>query len=216
MSWNTTPKKSFFLTDASVGWTLKLAVPDRMESGPDNLRLLYDGFFPDALTSAPSLDAFTLGAAVTGQPGTWRVCSAVPNQVHGPFWRLEVQAKGALSAKAKKIRWVVGSSSFTAENVSFPGSGGPVGRLTSRMPEVGIEVGYLAVGTPPALASGVAATPPAPLPPTPTNPWISIPAEQAMYYYPNGWVREAVDSDEIVPGLYWITERYQYVFDVTG
>lgn len=216
MSFDTTPKKGLFVTGMTADtWTLKEAIPERTEVGPDNLRLVYDGFFPNALTAAsPSLSAYTRGAIPADVSGTWRICSATPSRLYGPFWRLEVTAKGMISTQAKKIRWITGSSSFSAENIDVPGYG-IVPNLSSRIPEVGMELSYLTFAATPSVPSvGVSATPPNPRPPTPANPWTSIAAP--VIHYPNGWVREAVDNDEIVPGLWWTTERYNYVFAVTG
>lgn len=219
MSWDTTAKTGLILTDLTPDvWTLKEAIPERTEAGPDNLRLIYDGFFPEALRAkSPSISAYDRGSIPAGvDVGTWRVVSATPSRLYGPIWRLDVMAKGQIATQAKKIRWLTGSSSFSAENINTPGYG-IVANLSSRMPEVGMEVGYLSfAATPSTPSAGVAATPPNPRPPTPTNPWSSIDADLAVIHYPNGWVREAVDADEIVPGLWWVTERYNYVFAITG
>lgn len=219
MSWDITDTRAFVLTDLPANtWTLREAIPDRTEVGPDNLRMIYEGRFSPAAGSNPSISAFTRGAIppqYTGS-GTWRVCSAVPSRLGGPIWRLDVTAKGALSTQQSKIRWVTGSSSFSAENINTPGYG-IVANLSSEMPGVGMEVSYLAFAATPSTPSvGVAATPPTPRPPTPTNPWTSIDEEIATIHYPNGWVRKAVDADRIVPGMWWITERYEYVFAITG
>jgi hypothetical protein len=219
MSWDTTAKTGLILTDLTPDvWTLKEAIPERTETGPDNLRLIYDGFFPEALRAAsPSISDYDRGSIPSGvETGTWRITSAVPSRLYGPLWRLEVMAKGAIGEQQKKIRWITGSGSFSAEEISVPGYG-LVNQVESRMPEVGMEVGYLAfAATPSTPAVNVAATPPNPRPPTPTNPWSSIDEEIAVIHYPNGWVREAVDADQIVPGLWWITETYRYVFAITG
>lgn len=219
MSWDITDTRAFILTDLALNtWTLREAVPEATEQGPDNLRLIYEGRFNPAAGTSPAITSFYRGAIPPSYAGagTWRVVQAVPSRMGGPIWRLDVTAKGQIAAQEPKIRWLDGSSSFSAEQVTVPGFG-LVDRLNSRMPEVGMEVGYLVIAaTPSPGASGVAATPPNPRPATPTNPWSSISDEIAVIHYPNGWVREGVDADRIVPGLWWITERYQYVFAITG
>ena len=133
----------------------------------------------------------------------------------GPFWQLEVAAKGAIAAKANKVRWITGSSTFTGEDITVSGVGLKP-KVTTKLPEVGIEIGYLSFdGTPTINDAGVSATPATPRPPNPTNPWSSVATEKAIYNYPNGWVRDSVDTDRIVPNLWWITERYSYVFAIT-
>lgn len=211
--------RAFVLTDMEAdAWVLRTATPERSETGPDTLKLVYEGRFDPAAGAAPSTASFFRGAVpaqFTGA-GTWRVVSALPTRMSGPFWRLEVTAKGAIDTQQPKIRWVTGSTSFQAEQISVPGMG-LVPKVSARQPEVGMEVGYLAIAATPATPSvGVAATPPNPRPPTPTNTWSAISEEIAVVHYPNGWVREGVDADRIVPGLWWITERYTYIFSVTG
>lgn len=219
MSWDITDTRAFVLTDLPLDtWTLREAIPDRTEVGPDNLRMIYEGRFSPAAGSNPSISAFYRGAIPPqySGSGTWRVCSAVPSRLGGPIWRLDVSAKGQLSTQEPKIRWTDGSSSFSAENIAVPGLG-VVANLSSEMPEVGMEVSYLAFSATPATpAVGIAATPPNPRPPTPTNPWTWIDEAIAVVHYPNGWVRKGVDTDRIVPGMWWITERYVYKFGVTG
>ncbi len=218
-AWSISPTRAFVLTDMAANtWTLREAIPDRPEMGPDNLRLIYEGRFSPAAGSAPDISAYYRGAVPAGYAGggTWRVCSATPSRLGGPIWRLDVAAKGMIEPQARKTRWITGSSSFSAEDIAVPGYG-VVPKLESRMPEVGLESSYLAFAATPSIpAVNVAATPPNPRPGIPTNPWSSISEEIAVVHYPNGWVREAVDTDEIVPGLWWITERYRYVFSVTG
>lgn len=215
--YDTTSKHAFLVTAATPNtWALVEAIPSRTESGPDNLSLIYEGFFPSLLTgAAPSLSAWQRGATPVGPSGTWRVTGATPSRLYGPFWRLEVAAKGMVDSQQRKLRWITGSSTFLAEDVTVPGSGVEP-RVSGRLPEVGLEASYLSVGNPPGLASGVVANPYSPSPPTPANPWSSIADSAAVVHYPSGWVREAVDSDMIVPGLWWTTERFVYTFQITG
>lgn len=215
--WTITDTRAFCLTDLALDtWVLREAIPDRTEQGPDNLRMIYEGRFAPGAGTHPDTSDFYRGAIPPDYSGdgTWRVCSAVPSRLGGPIWRLDVTAKGHLETQLPKIRWVTGSSSFSAENVDVSGIG-LVAKLASEMPEVGMELSYLSFSATPTTPSvGISATPPNPRPPTPANPWTSI--ADPVVHYPNGWVRKGVDTDRIVPGLWWITERYNYVFGVTG
>lgn len=199
-------------------WTLKEAVPERTEFGPDTLALVYEGRFSPAYAGSPPLAAFPQGALPPGYDGggNWRLLSAKPSRLYGPFWRVDVVAKGEISAKEAKIRWTSGANTFSAEDVTLPVIG-PVAKVEGRVPEVGMERGYVVFAASPASpAVGTAAIPPHPRPTDPANPWGFIAADKAVYHYPSGWVREGVESDRIAPGLWWFTERYTYVFPVLG
>jgi hypothetical protein len=209
-----------FATKQSAGsWHLRRAVPERTESGPDYLMLTYEGRFDAALLRAPSLAGFARGATPPGYSpaGTeaWGIATARPSQMWGPFWACEVTAKGRIATQTPKVRWTTGAREFQAEDVTVTGLG-QVARLRSRQPEVGVEISYLHVGTKPSVAVGVEATPSEPRPANPTNIWSAIPADKAVFYAPKGWVREGFDADEVVPGFWWCTERYAYVFPITG
>jgi hypothetical protein len=212
--------RAFVLTDLALNaWTLRTATPERTESGPDVLKLVYEGRFNPAAGTWPTITAYDRGAVPPSYAGagTWRVVSATPARLSGPIWRLDVTAKGQIATQEPKIRWINGASSFTAEDVAVSGYSGTQPKVEGRMPGVGMEIGYLTfAATPSPPASGVAATPDNPRPATPANPWSSLPADKVVLHYPSGWVREAVDNDRIVPGLWWTTERYSYVFEITG
>lgn len=220
MSWTIHDTRGFLVTDLTPDqWGLCEAVPNRTESGPDDLALTYEGFWGTAAGTSPALTSFMTGAVPPSYagPGTWRIVSAVPRRMYGPFWSLDVRCKGQVEDKGPKIRWVTGSASFSAEDISVPGFGGLVPKVSSRNPEVGMELSYLSFAASPSTpAPGVAAVPPTPRPADPTNIWSAIPADKAVVHYPSGWVREAVDADRIVANLWWITERYNYIFPVTG
>jgi hypothetical protein len=223
MSWPTLHNnRLFLLTDLEPDvWTLREATPSRSETGPDSLALTYEGFFPETIAgSFPDISDYNRGddppAYTDPGDGIWRITGAVPERLSGPFWRLNVTAQGLLDVNIAKIRWINGSNSFSAEDITVPVVG-LVRKVESRQPEVGYEVGYLSTEEEPTIPdSGVAATPDDPKPPTPTNIWEAISVEKAIYHYPNGWVRESVDADRIVPNLWWVTERYSYVFNITG
>ena len=201
-------------------WSLRRAVPERTESGPDYMLMTYEGRFDGSLLKAPDFAAFARGATPPGYlPASgeaWGVATARPRQMWGPFWSLDVTCQGRIETHAPKVRWTSGARDFQAENIAFPGSGGPVPKVRSRQPEVGVEISYLHVGTKPSAAVGVAATPAEPRPADPTNIWVEIPAEAAVFAYPAGWVREGFEADEVLPGFWWCTERFTYVFPVTG
>jgi hypothetical protein len=215
-----TDARAFIVTDLTANaWTLADAVPERTEMGADNLKLTYEGFFPGAIRgSSPSISAYTQGIAppTYAGPGTWRIVTAKPARMSGPFWRLEVEARGVIAAKDPKIRWITGSTSSSGEDVTVPGGVGLKPKVATDQPEVGVEIGYLSTSSSPTLAApGTAITPPTPRPSNPTNVWAALPADKAVYNYPNGWVLKGTDTDRIVANLWWITERYSYVFDVT-
>lgn len=218
--WPPPAAHGMFVSDMVAGaWALRRAIPDRTESGPDHLMLTYEGRFDSALIgAAPSIEAFPRGAAPSGYSGAgaWGVTTARPMQLYGPFWRLEVSCKGRIAMQVPKVRWTTGGREFQAEDVAFPGSGGPVDRVRSRQPEVGVEISYLTIGTKPSVSVGVAAIPAEPRPANPANIWSSISADNAVFYHPSGWVREGFEADELVPGFWWCAERFVYVFEITG
>lgn len=220
MSWNNPPKtRGLWVTGLPSGvWSLAQAVPQVTEGGPDTLSLIYEGRFDTALQTAPSVSAFAPDTVPPGYagPGTWRCVTAQPEQMYGPFWRCNVEAKGLLAAKDPVVRWNTGSSSFTADNVTIPVEG-LVGHAAGRMPEVGVEISQVVFGTKPTTdAPGTMMIPPEPRPTSPTNWWSWISAEIAVYHYPYGWTLENIDADRITANLWWATWKYTYIMQISS
>lgn len=213
----TSATQGLHLTKASEGWVFGQGVPERTQNGPDVLKLCYDGYVASG-GNPPALTSFELGATppTYAGDGTWRVTSAVPRRLWGPFWRLDVICMGQIATKLAEVRWLTATEQASGENVSVPGYAGLVPRVRTENPQSVVEVGYLNTTAAPTAASvGVAATPPSPSPGDPTNIWTWIDEDQAVIHYPDEWVRQGYEAERIVPNLWWIRERFGYVFEMT-
>ncbi|MBB5351111.1 hypothetical protein HNR46_001345 [Haloferula luteola] len=131
---------------------------------------------------------------------------------------IEVVSMGLLSARGVRVRYDAGPNVQSADNVNVPGVG-RVPHAVGRESQVTCDVEYVVVGGPSPGSSGFytadvgsEATPGAWTPAVKDSIWETI--EDYTYYYPNGWVKDSAQVENL-PGLstvWLVRERYQYLY----
>lgn len=195
------------------GWAILEDRGDVNSEGWDTLHLTVAAELTTGLNSQDLATRWQAGTKPTGWDSMY-VVSSRPRCILGALYAYDLTCHGLLAPQELKLRISAASDQQQAETISVPGVG-LVRRLQVDESSPTVEILYARddgpgptdlVGGP--VSTSTAAFLNATAPPR-TSVWASLP--DPLYHYPNGWVLDAVDSDNI-PGttVHFVRERCRY------